>query len=197
MVFYIERLKAWNPFMEANSPLHSFIASLFIHSYHPTKFIHSFHPFPITDLILHTLSVTPSSSLHFHSCHHYPFIHLIASHSPLMSLILRHAFFPSFLIHSFISSPSPLTPFSPLFFPLIFFYKLPEPDRALFFLHDVFFNFRIHSILPLHSGRTILLLPPSLESRVFTKFRILAISYISNVFFYFVPYSKVATISRK
>jgi hypothetical protein len=37
----------------------------------------------------------------------------------------------------------------------------------------------------------------SLVFRVFTKFRILEISYISNVFFYFVHYSKVATISRK
>jgi hypothetical protein len=34
-------------------------------------------------------------------------------------------------------------------------------------------------------------------TRVFTKFRILEISYISNVFFYFVYYTKVATISRK
>jgi hypothetical protein len=33
--------------------------------------------------------------------------------------------------------------------------------------------------------------------RVFTIFRILEISYISNVFLYFVYYSKVATISRK
>jgi hypothetical protein len=36
-----------------------------------------------------------------------------------------------------------------------------------------------------------------LGGRVFTKFRILEISYISNVFLYFVYYSKVATISRK
>ncbi len=35
------------------------------------------------------------------------------------------------------------------------------------------------------------------SARVFTKFRILEISHISNVFVYFAYYSKVATISRK
>jgi hypothetical protein len=34
------------------------------------------------------------------------------------------------------------------------------------------------------------------DRRVFTKFRILEISYISYVFFYFVYHTKLATISR-
>ncbi len=56
----------------------------------------------------------------------------------------------------------------------------------------------LHSVLNdllrgmLSSGRMIWL-----HARVFTKFRILEISYISHVFLNFVFYSKVATVSRK